>query len=263
MLRKESENISWLEFELLSSFNHLSHGVLLRHGGHSTGAFDSLNVSFTLNNHTENKNVLANRTKVKRIFGLKNLNDCNLVHADKILEITHENNESRPICDAVSTGLPDVTLLVTHADCQAAIFYDPATHAIANVHAGWRGNVKNIYGKTVQFMKNRYGSSPDNIHVCISPSLGPYDAEFINYRTELPQDFWEFQVKPFYFDLWSISKSQLIKAGVLDHHIQIAGISTLSHPQDYFSYRREKVSGRHGTFIVLHERSDISFDFFG
>lgn len=251
MLRREVENIIWLEFELLSSFNNLTHGVLLRHGGLSKGAFDSLNMGFSFHTPTENQNVQANRHKVKKLFGLKNLNDCHLAHDDKIVEITHENNESRPICDAVSTELTEIALMVTHADCQAAIFYDPIQQAIANVHAGWKGNVKDIYGKTVQFMKNRYGSSPANLHVCISPSLGPNDAEFINYQTELPKDFWEFQVKPFYFDLWSISKSQLIKAGVLDHHIQIAGISTLSNPEDYFSYRREKVSGRHGTFVTL------------
>ena len=251
MLRKESENIIWLEFELLASFKNLTHGVLLRHGGHSTGAFDSLNVSFSKHTPSENQNVKANRDKIQKVFKFKKLNDCNLDHADKIVEITHENNESRPKCDAISTQLNEMALMVTHADCQAAIFYDPVNHAIANVHAGWRGNVKDIYGKTVQFMKTRYGSSPNNLHVCISPSLGPHDAEFINYRTELPEEFWEFQIKPFYFDLWSISKKQLMHAGVLEHHIQISGISTLSNPQDYFSYRREKTSGRHGTFVAL------------
>lgn len=251
MIRKECENIIWLEFELLAPFSNLAHGVLLRHGGQSQGSFDSLNMAFSINNSLENQNVKANREKVKKIFGLKNLCESNLTHEDQIVEITHENHRLKANCDGISTQLPNMPLLVTHADCQAAIFYDPIKKAIANVHSGWRGNVKDIYGKTVQFMKNHYGSSPNNLHVGISPSLGPHDAEFINYRTELPRDLWEFQVKPFYFDLWSISKNQLLQAGVLEHHIQIAGMSTLSNPQDYFSYRREKISGRHGTFVTL------------
>jgi polyphenol oxidase len=251
MIRKESKNIVWLEFELLAPFKNLKHAVFLRHGGYSSGPYQSLNLSYSLHNHEENQNVKANRNKVKEVFGLHTLNESNLRHEDQIVEINHHNNESRPTCDAISTRLTQIALLVTHADCQAAIFYDPINHVVANVHAGWRGNVKNIYGKTVEFMKDRYGSSPQNLHVCISPSLGPNDAEFINFRTELPESFWDYQVKPFYFDLWSISKHQLKNAGVLEHHIQIAGISTLSNPDDYFSYRREKASGRHGTIVEL------------
>lgn len=251
MIRKEAKNIVWLEFELLTDFKKLSHAVLLRHGGCSTGAYASLNVGFSKNDQTENVNVKANREKIKKVFNFPSLNDCNLVHEDTIVEINHENKSSCPTCDAVATNQTNLPLLITHADCQAAIFYDPINQAIANVHSGWRGNVKNIYGKTVQFMKSKYGSSANNLHVCISPSLGPDDAEFLNYRTELPESFWDYQVKPFYFDLWSIAKNQLLNAGVLEDHIQIAGISTLSNPQDYFSYRREKISGRHGTFVAL------------
>lgn len=251
MLHFESEKVIWLQFEILSSFKNLTHGVLLRHGGQSSGSFDSLNMGFRQENNDENHHVIANRKKIQKIFDFKHLVDANLEHDDHIVEITPQNMNNKQNADGLSTALTETPLLVTHADCQAAIFFDPVNQAIANIHAGWRGNVKNIYAKTIEFMKLKYGSSPNNIHVCISPSLGPHDAEFINYRTELPESFWEFQVKPFYFDLWSISKSQLIHAGILDHHIQIAQISTLSNPQDYFSYRREKISGRHGTFISL------------
>lgn len=251
MQRRECHGISWLEFELLAPFKNLTHGILLRHGGYSTDLFASLNMGFSLQNLLENKNVKLNREKVKKIFAFKNLYDCQLEHADKIVEITHKNKGLRPTCDALSTVLHDTVLMITHADCQATIFYDPVQQAIANVHAGWKGNVQNIYGKTVNFMKHHYGSFPDNLHVCISPSLGPYDAEFIHYRQELPQAFWEFQMSPCYFDLWTIAKNQLLQAGVLEHHIQIAQISNFSHPEDYFSYRREKITGRHGTFVAI------------
>ena len=44
----------------------------------------------------------------------------------------------------------DCGLVIQHADCQAAIFFDPVRKAIANVHCGWRGSVCNIYAKTVE-----------------------------------------------------------------------------------------------------------------
>ena len=85
----------------------------------------------------------------------------------------------------------------------------------------------------------------------ISPSLGPQSAEFTHYRHELPESFWAFQINPNYFNFWEISRWQLETEGILPHHIQIAEIDTRSTPEDYFSYRREKISGRHGSFIEL------------
>lgn len=252
MIRKEQDGIVWLEFELLSNFKKLQHGVVLRHGGYSQGPYGSLNLGYNMQNPQENERVKLNRDKIKKIFQFKDLIDCNLEHRDKIIEISPHNKSVRQTGDALLTIHPHLPLLVTHADCQAAIFYDPIQKALANVHAGWRGNVCNIYHSTVEFMKSKYGSKPGNIHVGISPSLGPQDAEFVNYQNEWPPSFWEYQIKPYFFDLWEMSKDQLIQAGVLEHHIQIAGISTLSNPEDYFSYRREKISGRHGTFAVIY-----------
>ena len=142
--------------------------------------------------------------------------------------------------------------MIKHADCQAAIFYDPEHRAIANVHCGWRGNVQNIYRETVREMRRHFASRPENILVAISPSLGPEKAEFINFKKELPEAFLPYQVKPTYFDLWAISRMQLESEGILSHHIQIASICTYSHPEDYFSFRRDnRVTGNHGTVAVL------------
>lgn len=149
------------------------------------------------------------------------------------------------------TDEKNVGLMIKHADCQAAIFYDPLHHAVANVHCGWRGNVKNIYREIVEAMGQRYGSRPQDLLVGISPSLGPQASEFRNYIKELPKSFWEFQIKPLYFDLWEISKQQLMGCGILSHHIEIAKICTFSTPEDCFSYRREKRSGRHATIVAL------------
>jgi YfiH family protein len=251
MIRKKAQRIEWLEFELLAEFPHLIHAVLLSHGGYSPPPFDSLNMGYNSHFSSENSNVELNREKVKKILNIDFLRGCSLEHKDRIVDITASNKLLSPLCDALSTQEKDIALTITHADCQAAIFYDPVQQAIANVHAGWRGNVQNIYAKTVSFMKSCYASSPANLHVCISPSLSPAEAEFINYRQEFPESFWQFQIKPYYFDLWALAKSQLLEAGILPHHIQLAQIGTLSNPHDYFSYRREKLSGRHGTLIAL------------
>lgn len=238
--------IQWLTFDLLLNCPRLIHGVFLRHGGVSEGPFSSLNFSSFQGDSPEN--VALNRQRAFKALGIEKVVSIHQCHGARIIEATLEHEEKG---DALTTDQPDLGLLITHADCQAAIFYDPVQHALAVVHCGWRGSVQNVYRKTVEWMKQRYGSQSENLLVGISPSLGPKAAEFRLFQSELPEIFWPFQVKPTYFDFWEISRWQLKESGVLPHHIEIAGICTLSNPHDFFSYRRLKASGRHGTLAAI------------
>jgi YfiH family protein len=305
MRLKEHNGIKWLEFDLFTEIPNLKHGVFLRHGGHSTGAYASLNLSESVGDSYEN--VRKNFEEVKNILGLSSLVSLEQVHGKRVIEIklprqsgplnldsavrndkamqdfeseslsiggdhsqkmktlpiksgygskdcvdfSFPTAESRLKGDALITLCPGVGLMINHADCQAAIIYDPIHHAIANVHSGWRGSIQDIYAETIQMMQHIYHSKPQDLLVGISPSLGPDDAQFVKYREELPETFWEFQKTLYYFDFWAISTMQLTRCGVLPHHIEVAGISTYSHPEDYFSYRRG-AAGRHGTIVALN-----------
>ncbi len=254
MQRHKYEQIEWLEFELLADFPKVKHAVLLRQGGHSQGAFASLNLAFQIGDDSEhvtsNFQLIQNQLK-REIPGWKQLVWSYACHGKAL---THVQEDSPPILtnfDGLITSSSHVTLMMKHADCQIALFYDPIHHACANVHAGWRGSVANIYKETVQHMQQTFGSHPADLLVCISPSLGPEEAEFIHYRTELPEEFWDFQIRPTYFDFWAISEFQLQALGILPHHIEIARLSTYANARDYFSYRRDKVTGRNATCITL------------
>jgi hypothetical protein len=249
MLRKKQGAIEWLEFELLAEIPHLRHGVFLRHGGVSQPPFDSLNAgggTGDLPEHAE-----QNRALIQSAIGAKALISERQTHSDELALIKSTADMKKEECDGLITKEKELGLMIKHADCQAAIFYDPEHHALGVIHAGWRGQVKNIYAKTIAFMQNTFASSPDNLLVGISPSLGPQASEFIHYKNEFPPQFWDYQIKPNYFDLWEISRMQLQAAGILPHHIEIAGLCTYSEPSDFFSYRREKVTGRHATVAML------------
>lgn len=246
MIRKERDGVRWLEFELLAD-QPLIHGTFTRHGGCSTGPYASLNIGRSVGDKPEN--VVENFARMEKALGISGLIAPRVVHGIEVVKVDQIPAED-PIADGVSTNRSGLGLSISHADCQAAIFYDPVNHALANVHCGWRGNVQNIYQKCVEHMKHAYGSKAQDLLIGISPSLGPDSAQFINYRTELPEAFYAFQSTPLYFDFWAISEMQLCDAGVLKHHIQIAGIDTFAD-QDYFSYRREKISGRQATLCAL------------
>lgn len=246
MIRREKDGISWLEFEILAECP-IVHGCFNRHGGVSKGVLESLNIGRNCGDIPEN--VIENKRRIMNALGTSRMAVAKCNHGDTTISLDSIADIDPQISDGIATDVPGLALCVTQADCQAAIFYDPIHHVVSNVHCGWRGNVQNIYGKNVQYLQARYGSKPENLLVCISPSLGPESSEFLNCREELPAEFFDFQIKPNYFDLWAISRWQLSQFGVLAHHIQIAGIDTYTN-NDYFSFRREKNCGRQATVVL-------------
>lgn len=249
MQRKSHGEIEWLEFDLLQEVPKLRHGVFLRHGGVSKPPYGPLNLRH--GHGDEDRHVQTNLERVQMILGADRLVHATQVHGTHLVEVDSADLTDIPMCDGLFTSTPHIGLLIKHADCQAAIFYDPLNHAAACVHSGWKGSVQNIYSHTVAALQKRYGSRPEELLVGISPSLGPTAAGFVNYQTELPHTFWEYRVSLNHFNFWEISRQQLIEAGVLAGHIEIAEICNYTESDDYFSYRREGVTGRHGTAVAL------------
>ena len=153
------------------------------------------------------------------------------------------------------TDRPGMGLLIQQADCQAVLLYDPVHNAIGAVHSGWRGSVANIAAATVQRMRECFLTRPKDLRAMISPSLGPCCAEFVNYRTELPQELHRFRLRDNHFDFWAITRWQLRQAGLAKEYIHCADICTVCTP-DFFSYRRSRqentaTTGRCGSIICL------------
>lgn len=254
MQRQKYDQLEWLEFELLSDIPDVKHAVFLRYGGYSEGPFASLNLGFHVGDQAElvqtNLQLIQKQLR-KQVHNWKNYVWGHGRHGKDISDVNASSPRDISDVDGLITSERGITLMMTHADCQIALFYDPKHHAIANIHSGWRGSIANIYADTIQKMQQTFGSNPADLLVCISPSLGPDEAEFIHYRSEIPEEFWHFQVRPTYFDFWAISEDQLQTAGILPHHIEIARLSTYANPHDFFSYRRDKITGRHATCITL------------
>ncbi len=245
----DKKKIEWLEFDLLEPYPHVVHGVFLRHGGVSKGPQATLNVSNNTSDHPDH--VKVNREQIQKMLELPELVFPHQVHGTNVQRVSSKNLGKVIQADALFTTEKNIGLAVSHADCQAAVFYDPMHEAVAIAHAGWKGSAQNIYARVVEALQREVGTKPQHLIVGISPSLGPCHAEFKNYKQELPQDFWAHQVKPNYFDFWAISRKQLAACGILEKNIEIIEVCTHCNEDDYFSYRRDKDTGRHGTVIAL------------
>ncbi len=254
MIKKEKDGVIWFEFEKLQAFTQLRHAVFSRCGGNSQTPFGPLNMSTYVGD--EPSNVQHNRKLARKSACLQVPLATSLqTHGNNVyaIETALENDVEVSGYDAFVTNQKNSALGIQHADCQAAIFFDPIKQAIGCVHAGWKGSCKNIYKETMAKMDALYGSNPKDLIVCISPSLGPEKAEFINYERELPQEFWPFKSATNYFDFWQISRHQLEKEGVQPDNIEIAGLCTYSDSEHFFSARRDKICGRHLTAVWLLE----------
>lgn len=171
-----------------------------------------------------------------------------LEHGDRVLIV---KTGDRVVADGLITQERGLTLVMSHADCQAGILYDVKNGALGLVHAGWRGNVLNIYRKMVLQMKEKMGSQPEDLKVFISPSLGPSHAEFVNYRQEFPKELWHYVSKDLKIDLWQVSEDQLLETGVLKENLYIARHCTYSDIRRFHSYRRDRTSLRNYTLVRL------------
>jgi YfiH family protein len=179
----------------------------------------------------------------------------NQVHGARVhmLELVKDTDlqEDAPCADAMVTNLTGIALMVKQADCQAVILVEPVKKAIAVIHCGWRGNVANLPAKVVERMTSSLDCSAAEMRAAIGPSLGPCCAEFTSHETLFPAHFRRFMVRRNHFDLWELSRMQLLEAGLKKDRIEIAGICTRCRTDLFFSYRGEGATGRFATLVML------------
>ena len=242
----EHNGLRLYRFEGLKRIRSLSHAITTRQGGVSKKPFDYLNLGM---GQDDEASVNANLELLQAVMDLPKMVWARQVHGTRIVAV--DGTESGPVenADGLATDRPGVGLLIQQADCQAVILAAPGK-AVANLHVGWRGNVANMPGAGVQFMRQRYGLAPHELRAAVSPSLGPCCAQFINHASELGPGFTPYQSRPDYFNLWKVTVDQLVRAGIKRERIEVAGLCTKCR-QEFYSYRREKLTGRFGTLIAL------------
>ncbi|WP_245589117.1 peptidoglycan editing factor PgeF [Desulfatirhabdium butyrativorans] len=237
----------------LPAVSAVGHAVFTREGGVSEPPYDRLNVA--MHNGDIPHFVAENRRRIRKALDGAALIFCSQVHGTDVRVISGGQgelpDETAIRADALITDIPGAALMIQVADCQSILLCDPGKRVIANVHSGWRGSIGDIAGKTVRIMKETFGCRGEDILAGIAPSLGPCCAEFVHYRSEIPEAFWEYRVDETHFDFWRMTENQLQAEGLLAAHIETSGLCTRCRTDMFFSYRRQRVTGRFAAAIVL------------
>ena len=251
-----------------------------RSGGVSTGSFSSLNINAYCGDSPEH--IAANREALAQELDIlpSRLIVPHQVHGVESRRIgphyftlpLSARQNLREGVDAVMTDVCQVAVGVSTADCIPVLIYDTTHHAVAAIHAGWRGTLHHIVLHTIAEMRLQFSTQPENIKAVIGPGISKesfevgdevyeafseerFDMQRIATRMPRMHDN-DIQSLKWHIDLKRCNRNDLLKAGVLTENIHDCAIDTYQECQTYFSARRLGIhSGRIYTGIVLRRQN--------
>lgn len=221
-----------------------------RIGGVSLPPYHSLNLGAHCGDNLEH--VEENR---KRLFTAGNLPSKPIwleqVHGKDVLKLTGALYDSKR-ADASYSNTPGTVCAVMTADCLPVLFCNLAGTEVAAAHAGWRGLCEGVLEETVAC----FADKPANIMAWLGPAIGP---EAFEVGPEVRDAFMAKDAKAqaaflprgekYLADIYQLARQRLTNVGIT--HIYGGDRCTYSESETFFSYRRDKTTGRMASFIWL------------
>jgi len=264
MIRKKKGHLQFYQFPDLAAEKNLFHFVTTRIGGVSTSPYNSLNLALHVGD--EKACVLENRKRALGAFGLRleELVCCKQTHGGKFAFVdkgfwgrgAYDDSDAVSDCDALITRAKRAVLSVYSADCPLAILYHrPDTLAV--LHLGWRCILGGLGAAVLRFMTDDLNCAPSAIKGGISPGVGP-----LSYKVEedfaarfkdanRPTDCIIAKKDGCYFDLAKAAFDQIVSSGVPAGNIKVSGMDSFVLPEEFYSYRRDGVTGRFALMAAL------------
>lgn len=140
---------------------------------------------------------------------------------------------------------PGVAVAVYVADCVPLYLWSADGKAAGVFHAGWRGTAKKMAQAAVSAFRERLGIPASRLSAATGPHIGPCCYKVgPDVEKEFPESSFVRRDGAVYLDLAAETRRQLIEAGVPAAGVGAPAPCTASHPDDYFSYRRDKQDAR-------------------
>lgn len=235
-----------------------------RAGGFSEGPFGSLNLGTHVNDDYDT--VVRNRRALVEAIGAseEGLVVPNQVHGTDLVVIS--DNDQQVVdrareragegADALVVEARDVTALLCFADCTPVVIVSP-TGRFAVAHAGWRGAVAGIAGKSVRELvaldeaDGEYGTAA-GMNVYIGPHIHVECFETgEDVRARFAETYGEECVEGSNVSLARAVSIDMVRAGVDPDRIVVAPYCTQCNAETYYSYRASGgTCGRHGALAV-------------
>lgn len=202
----------------------------------------------------ESERVIAARTQFLKKHGVSYEEHIAMRcdHGDIITHVTSfhaevgaRSQEEQVHSEVLVTQDKRLPLMLFTADCQPTSFYDPVTETIALAHISRTTLCNKLSEKTINFMRESFGTNPEDLLVHIGPSI-----QKESYRFPLPLEEIHGELKDFieekdgyaHIDLIGAHLRQLHASGIPQGNISVSKEDTASDA--YFSYFKMKQEGR-------------------
>lgn len=238
-----------------------------REGGVSKPPFNALNLGLNAGDHLED--VLQNRSILKILL------PAEPVWLKQIHGVTVSTPVSRNAlvngpfeADASVSKTPNEVLAILTADCMPVLFASKHGDVIGAAHAGWRGLSGGVLENTIREMCSlSQGLIPQDISAWMGPAIGPTAFEVgedvlqafaSQSQAILSEAFSPIAGSPgkYLANLYLLAQDRLRSFGI--KQIYGADFCTVNDPTQFFSYRRDKVTGRFASLIWISDKTASS-----
>jgi len=241
--------------------NNFFCGFTTRDGGSSRKPFNTLNLAYHVGD--DEKSVLKNRQLIiEKLLnpGPEYIYSALQVHGDNVLYVDkytgHKDGNISTEADSLITNKRNIPIMVLGADCNLIIIIDIKEKAVGVVHAGWKGTLNGVLGKTLLEFKEHFNSSPENVLVFFGPSIRnccyKVDSILINsFREKFGKEHYEYKEgKDFFLDIIKLNLIHLKDFGIQKDNIFDVRKCTGCN-NGFFSYRRENNTGRQAAIAMI------------
>lgn len=246
----QTDNHQWIEPDWPAPTN-VRALMTTRVGGVSQGPYRSLN----LGDHVADdaQSVAQNRALLGAALHLPATPVwLDQVHGTNIVQLPVTGGVPPQADGSFSRSAGQVCAVMT-ADCLPVLLCDHHGTAVAATHAGWRGLAAGVIEKTV----NAMAVGPDDLMAWLGPAIGPDAFEvgpevveaFVHQHSEARHAFRQTSQHHWLADIYQLARLRLQKIGI--QQIYGGGFCTYNDSERFYSFRRDKVTGRMAALIWL------------
>jgi hypothetical protein len=224
--------------------------VTTRQGGASGGAYATLNLGMHVGDNPDH--VAQNRNKLLAMLPgepkwLAQMHGTTVVAAHAVHGVAE--------ADAAWTDRRGVVCAVLVADCLPVLLCDRDGSVVAAAHAGWRGLAAGVIERTVEAM----GKPGRELIAWLGPAIGAQAFEvgqevrdaFVSHSTHASAAFLRRANGQYLADIYALARQRLRDADVTAAYG--GGFCTVNDSERFFSYRRDRTTGRMAALIWLSD----------